>query len=332
MVDPEKKLDFLHQELLSLKQTLREGTKISDDARKAIMHDLTQLDKEYKNKRLIAWGTVLTIVIGSLSFFGFKSIQKTVAEEIAQSELHKKILNELKEDKIKVANELKNAQKLSTDLIAKEKELDIKFQKMLATLHTQEAKAHKLMKMLLNTEKGSLNLDTLIDTTFIEQAQKSPSFNFIRALGLSEKSLIKTIAINVNSFNPTVISMESFSEAVKSLQSRFDLEPDGEMGPCSSLMLGSLFLEEFPNEAENELSKSSFKLYPWLVNSFQACNKGDKNNIGRYLDYTDLPLHKQLNNFIQLASIDSEQLRQKLRTYKVSKEGYKAIEYIGYQP
>jgi len=332
MVDPEKKIDFLHQELLNLKQTLREGTKISDDARKAIMHDLTQLDKENRNKRLIAWGTVLTIVIGSLSFIGFKSIQKTVAEEIAQSELHKRILKELKLDKVKVANELKNAQELSKQLIEKEKQLDVKFQKMLAKLQTKEEKAHKLMKMLLNTEKGSLNLDTLIDKAFIEYAQQSPSFNFMRALGLSEKSLIKTVAINVSSFNPSVITMESFSEAVKSLQSRYDLEPDGEMGPCSSLMLGSLFLEEFPNEAENELINSSFKLYPWLVNSFQACNRKDKSNIGRYLDYTDLPLHKQLNNFIQLASINSEQLRQKLRTYKVSKEGYKAIEYIGYQP
>ncbi|QIR05280.1 hypothetical protein [Salinivibrio costicola] len=124
---------------------------------------------------------------------------------------------------------------------------------------------------------------------------------------------------------------KSLSESIKQIQQRYDLTIDGKLGPCTSLVIGGLLLERFEMETRTELEGSKYKSESWLVDSFQACSQYDKNQIQRYLDFPDLPLHSELNAFIFAAEINRNNLLKSSTNSQPNSNAYKALSKIGYE-
>lgn len=329
-MESEKKIEFLTIEVMNIKQSLKDGSKISDDSRKAIIHDISQIEKEHRNKRVLTFAAILTVIISLLSYIGFQSLKQAVSEEVTKSEIKEKILLELTKEKTELSADLALLKNNIIKIKSYEKSLEIKYAKLNQDLEYKERKIHRLISLLSKSEIDKLNFEQLIDSDFKLVLSSIDTFDFIKAIGISEYSVIKTLTIHVYDFEPSNITQESLKSAIINLQNRFSLTSDGELGPCTSLVIGSLFNSDFPLIANEELSKSKFTEQSWLTNSFQACSRKDKEHIARYLDYPDLPLHKELNKFIEAASIDREILISSMRNNKVDSKGYKALEYLGY--
>lgn len=329
-MDSEKKIDFLTVEVMNIKQSLRDGSKISDDSRKAIIHDIGQIEKEHRNKRLLAFATVLTVVVSLLSYVGFQSLKQAVSEEVTKSEIKDKILLELTKEKRALSADVESIKSYFERLKNYENSLETKYAKLHKDLDLRERKIHHLINVLSKSEIDKLDFDQLIDSDFKLVLSSIDTFDFIKSVGISEHSVIKVLTVHVYDFEPSNITKESLKNAISSLQNRFSLSNDGQLGPCTTLVIGALLNSDFPFVANKELNDSQFKDQPWLTNSFQACSRNDKVNIGRYMDYPDLPLHKELNNFVEAAKIDRKILMQSMRNFKVDNQGYKALQFLGY--
>ncbi|MFC0119999.1 hypothetical protein ACFFK7_18970 [Pseudoalteromonas xiamenensis] len=330
-MDSEKKIDFLTVEVMNIKQSLRDGSKISDDSRKAIIHDIAQIEKEHRNKRLLTFATVLTVVVSLLSYIGFQSLKQAVSEEVTKSDIKDKILLELTKEKKELTAELVSIKSHFEKVKSYENAIEAKYAKLQKDLDDRERKIHHLINLLSKSEIDKLDFEQLIDSDFKLVLPSIDTFNFIKSVGISEHSVLRVLTVHVYNFEPSHITKDSLKNAISSLQNRFSLSEDGELGPCTTLVIGALLNADFPFVANKELSTSQFKEQPWLTNSFQACSRKDKVNIGRYMDYPDLPLHKELNNFVVAAKLDREILMKSMRNFKVDNQGYKALEYLGYR-
>ncbi|MFY8282597.1 hypothetical protein AAEU31_03530 [Pseudoalteromonas sp. SSMSWG5] len=329
-MDSEKKIEFLTTEILNIKQSIKDGSKISDDSRKAIIHDITLIQNESRNKRFGVFTAIMAIVISFLSYIGYQSIKQAVSEEVTKSELKEKILLELTKERKELSLDIRSISSSLEEISNYEKSLQLKYEKLQQNLEIREKKVHHLINVLSKSEIDTLDFEQLIDRNFKYVLPSIKTFDFIKALGISEHSVIKVLTVYVYDFEPSNITRESLKNAIITLQNRFSLTNDGELGPCTSLVIGALLISDFPFVANEELSNSKFISQPWLTNSFQACSRKDKEYISRYLEYPDLPLHKQLNNFVDATKIDREILIKSLRNFHVDNQGYKALEYLGY--
>jgi hypothetical protein len=329
-MDSEKKIEFLTTEILNIKQSIKDGSKISDDSRKAIIHDITLIQNESRNKRFGVFTAIMAIVISFLSYIGYQSIKQAVSEEVTKSELKEKILLELTKERKELSLDIRAISNSLEEISNYEKSLQLKYEKLQKNLEIREKKVHHLINVLSKSEIDTLDFEQLIDRNFKYVLPSIKTFDFIKSLGISEHSVIKVLTVYVYDFEPSNITRESLKNAIITLQNRFSLTNDGELGPCTSLVIGALLISDFPFVVNEEISNSKFKSQPWLTNSFQACSRKDKEYISRYLEYPDLPLHKQLNNFVDAAKIDREILIKSLRNFHVDNQGYKALEYLGY--
>lgn len=105
-MDLESRLGNLTEEVCSIRRQLRDGTKISDDTRKAIIHDVFQMEREHRNKRLLTISTVFTVIVSAISFIGYTSLKQSVTEEITKSKVKESVVLELTQHKNELSYEV----------------------------------------------------------------------------------------------------------------------------------------------------------------------------------------------------------------------------------
>lgn len=216
-----------------------------------------------------------------------------------------------------------------SELKGLELKINSKYREVEESLDAAEKKNKRLLKLLLKKEIDYFNVSNLLDPEFKVISSSLNDFNFIRAFGIDETYLIILLSVYVDDFSPYKITRHSLQDAIKQVQKQFGLTVDGMLGPCTSLIFSSLMYADYPLQISESLKSSVFKEQSWLVASFQACSREDKVNLNRYLDYPDLPLHKELNNFLQATMIERDIIMNHLNTYKVDANGYRALESLG---
>lgn len=323
------KFEHLSEEILNIKRQLREGAKISDDTRKAIIHDVFQMEREHRNKRLLAVSAVFTLVVSAISFIGYSSLKQSVTEEITKSKIKESVILELTQQRNEFSDEINKLKVTIDEFRSLESKIVSKYGEIEKGLAVREEKNHRLLKLFLKKEIDQFNVVGLLDPDFKVISSSLEEFNFIRAFGIDEIYVIILLSVYVDDFSPSKITKLSLQTAVKQLQNQFGLTVDGLLGPCTSLIFSSLMYADYPLQISEGLENSVFKERSWLAASFQACSREDKVNLSRYLDYPDLPLHKELNNFLQAANIDRSTITSNLNTYKVDSNGYRALESLG---
>ena len=326
----EQKIEFLTSEVTKLKESLKNGSNISEDTRKAIIHDVSNLEKESRNRRWLLTISVLAVFISLVSYIGFISIKQTISDSFMKSDLKDDLMVFIREERTL----LKNDVKLINNMLKVANENNIRLTKeyddLSKELNQKKEDLHNLARIITKATAKYIDFSELIDKNTAAKLENSSSFNFIKSLGVSEFSVMKVLSIFVVSFEPTNLTFDNLSESIKKIQLRYELTPDGELGPCTALVIGSLYKAAFPLEADTNMKDSIFLNHSWLANAFQACSFNDRTNIERYLAYPDLPLHKELNDFVGALKLDRNILNNSLKSKKVDRVGYKALDYIGY--
>ena len=181
---------------------------------------------------------------------------------------------------------------------------------------------------VLRLASDNKNFDKLYDDNFKLTLPKLKMFSLIKHFGVSEYDLIRFFTFNYREFDTTKITESSLRGVIKNVQGRYEILEDGDLGPCTSFVLAALVSENFNLKKDNIV----FSDLPWLVNIFQSCSMGDKATLLRHLDYSDLPLHNSLHNYLETSNISKSKLRFALRSTKVNSIGFKALAYLDYEP
>lgn len=324
----ETKIKFLQDEISSMKSY---GICISDDSRKAIIHDVYERSRETRWKAIgLAIGGI-TLVISLIAYIGFESVEKRTAEYIASSELKQEIIKELAIEREKSGELLTKANLALDSLQSKEAMLTLKINKLLEEISIKEDSLVRVTNLIAKLGISNKDVKSAIDPEDLYLLNVAKIFNFLNSFGLSELSAIKLIASETENFNFHKITAESLQINIQEIQQRYDLTSDGQLGPCTSLVIGALLLENYEMETRKELEESMYKNNAWLANSFQACSSHDKNQIQRYLDFPDLPLHTELNSFISAMQLDRKELLSNLSNSMPNASAYKALDAIDYE-
>ncbi|PML77189.1 hypothetical protein [Enterovibrio norvegicus] len=327
-MDIERKIEFLRDELQSLK---KEGTKISEDTRKALIHDISERSRESRFKSLGLAVTFMTVIVSLIAYIGFESVKESAAESIVNSELKVFVLNELSKERKTSNLALNDAKNVIKELQVKEHALTERINKLIGKIEKKEKSLVRVTNVIAKLGINNKDIASIIDPSLLYTLNNYNIFNFTKSFGLSEISVIKLLASETEDFNFHEITKQSINASIQQIQLRYDLVIDGQLGPCTSLVIGGLLLERFEMETRNELEGSKYKSDSWLADSFQACSQNDKNQIQRYLDFPDLPLHSELNSFILAAEINRSELMKSLTNTLPNSSSYKALSEIGYE-
>jgi hypothetical protein len=327
-MDIERKLLSLEDELTSLK---KEGSKISDDTRKALIFDITEKSKNSRYKALTIGVGIMAVILSLVATIGFQAVQNETAEYIAGSELKKQVLSELSREKLESEKNLVEAKLIVEQLRAEENKLKERIVKLLSKVDEKQKSLERVSNVIAKLGVANRDIAEIIEPEMLNAINDSNIFIFFNSFGISNVSVIKLLATETEGFNFHNITQDSIRENVKQIQERYELSVDGNLGPCTSLVIGSLLLDNYEVETRKELELSSFSSQKWLANSYQTCSQRDKSQIQRYVDYPDLPMHIQLNNFITATGIPRKDFLNNLTKNMPEPIAYKALSYIGYE-
>lgn len=328
MEELEQKIRSLELEIGKLK---KEGANLSEDSRKAIIHDTLEKVQDGRYKNLGLTMSLIAIILSSIAFFGYESIKSSTSEQLVRSEMKKQVLSDLTLEKKKFIESLSEAKLLLKTLDSEKKHLESQFNYFQSALEEKVESIEKASNLLAKLNLRNRDLKEAIPSELIDVIHDSEIFVFPEAFGLSITSVIKILATETEEFNFYNITQEEIESNIKQLQERYELTIDGNMGPCTSLVIGSLLMAHFEAETRDEVVMSSFHSKDWLVSSFQTCSAHDREQIQRYMDYPDLPLHVQLNNFIKTIGINRSHLLKALTNNNPMAQAYKALDFIGYE-
>ncbi|PSV50050.1 hypothetical protein [Photobacterium indicum] len=327
-MDFERKLSSLEEELASLK---KEGTKISDDTRKALIFDIVEKSKNSRYKALTIGVGIMAVILSLVATIGFQSVQNKTAEYIVGSELKKQVLSELSREKLESEKNLIEARLIVEQLRTEENKLENRIEKLLSKVDAKQKSLERVSNVIAKLGVANRDIATIIEPEMLNAINDSNIFIFFNSFGISNVSVIKLLATETEGFNFHNITKNSIRDNVKQIQERYELSVDGNLGPCTSLVIGSLLLDNYEVETRKELEMSSFNSEKWLTNSYQTCSQRDKSQIQRYVDYPDLPMHIQLNNFITATGIPRKDFLKNLTKNMPEPIAYKALSYIGYE-
>jgi hypothetical protein len=327
-MDMENRIKNFENEVAIIK---REGARISDDTRKAIIHDISEKSKNSRYKALTIGVAFITVIVYLITYIGFTSVKSSFGEYIVKSEVKKQIISEISKEREESTQILNDAKLLVSQLKLEKNNLNQQIAELLAKVNIEQQRLVKVSNLIAKLNVANKDIESIIDPALLKVIQQSNLFIFIKSFGISDLSVIKFLASETEGFNFNDITKETISDNVRQIQERYRLTVDGNLGPCSSLVVGSLILENHELETRNELGNSSYSSDKWLTNSFQTCSKKDKTQLQRYLDFSDLPLHSQLNTFITSTGMQRSILISNLTKNMPTPNAYKALDYIGYQ-
>ena len=324
----ERKIEYLEDEILHLK---REGTKISDDTRKAIILDVKEKVQEGKHKSLTLSIGVTAAILSLLGYIGFESVKNEAAQYVVNSEIKQQLLKELSAQKEETDKTLADAKLLLAQIAQEKVNLKNDLSQLMLTIDDKQKSLERVSNVIAKLGVTNKDISSIVSDDFIQVIRDAGVFTFLSSFGVSELSALKLLATETENFNFHKIDKNTIGNSVKQIQERYGLPVDGNMGPCTSLVIGSLLLSNYEVETRKELESSSYESSSWLVKSFQTCAASDKSHLLRLIEYPELPLHVQLNQFITASKIRRDDLLDSLHTSSPLPSAYRALDSIGYE-
>ncbi|ENM3732434.1 hypothetical protein WKN17_003732, partial [Vibrio cholerae] len=301
----------------------REGARISDDARKALILDIKEQVQEGRYKSMTLTVAIAVAILSLLGYIGFESVKHEAAEYVVKSELKEQINSDLQVHMLE-------SQKILQEIKREKKELQFTLSSLMKEIEQKRETLVMMTNLISKYGVTNKDVDSVVPQEMISVIERSGRFAFLKSFGISNQSVLKLLATETEGFDFVHISQESISQSVKQIQARYSLSVDGNLGPCTSLIVGALLLQHYEIETRDELKASSFGSKEWLTKSFQTCNAHDKESLQRVLEYPELPMHSQLNRFVSASKIDHKQLLDSLHVSTPLPPAYKALEQIGY--
>ncbi|PKF76722.1 hypothetical protein CW749_25960 [Vibrio sp. vnigr-6D03] len=323
----ERKIERLEEDVSLLR---KEGTKVSEDTRKALILDIKEKTQDGSYKSLSLFVGLAVAILSLVGYIGFESVKSEAAEYVVKSELKKQISNEFETNKDESEKILASARKVLEDIKEEKRTLEAKLASLVKAIDEKESNLQKISNVIAKYGVMNKDISLIVPEQIINVIDNSGLFSFLKSFGITEYSVLKLLATETEDFNFHKIDRNSIEHSVTQIQERYSLSVDGQLGPCSSLVTGALLLEIYEMETRKELQRSSYGTTDWLIKSFQTCTNEDKDYIARALEYPELPLHGQLNRFISAARIPRKDLLESLRVSSPLPEAYKALDWIGY--
>ena len=324
----EKKVEYLEEEISFLR---REGTKVSEDTRKALILDVKEKAQEGSYKSLTLSVGLSVAILSLVGYIGFESVKSEAAEYVVTSELKKQVVsnfNNYKDESEKILNSAKEV----LDEIKKEKrELQTQLVSLSKEIEEKEKSLIKIANVIAKYGVTNKDVSLIVPASMIGVIENSGIFSFLKSFGITEISVLKLLATESEEFKFHDIDRDSIERSVMQIQDRYSLTTDGRLGPCSSIVVGALLLENYEIETRAELKNSSYEATDWLIKSFQACSAQDKELLSRTLEYPELPLHSRVNHFITAAHLNRVELLESLHVSSPLPAAYKALDIIGYE-
>ncbi|QIR05279.1 hypothetical protein [Salinivibrio costicola] len=193
-----KKFEFLRDELLTLKN---EGTKVSEDTRKALIHDISEKSREGRLKSLGLAVTVMAVIVSLVAYIGFESVKKATAEYIIDSELKSSIVKDLSKERKTSELALNNAQAIIDNLHAKENELTERINQLMDEVEAKEQSLVRVTNVIAKLSISNKDVSSVIEPNLLHVLNNYSLFNFTSSFGLSEVSVIKLLASETEDFN-----------------------------------------------------------------------------------------------------------------------------------
>ncbi len=323
----ERKLERLEEDISLLR---KEGTKVSEDTRKALILDIKEKAQEGSYKSLSLFVGLAVAILSLVGYIGFESVKSEAAEYVVKSELKKQISDDFTNDKRESEKILASARKVLEDIQEEKRTLEVQLASLARAIEEKESNLQKISNVIAKYGVTNKDVSLIVPEQMIDVIDNSGLFSFLKSFGFTEYSVLKLLATETEDFNFHKIERDSIERSVTQIQERYSLSVDGQLGPCSSLVTGALLLEIYEIETRKELQRSSYDTTDWLIKSFQTCSSQDKDLLARTLEYPELPLHSQLNRFISAAHIPRKELLDSLRVSSPLPEAYKALDWIGY--
>ena len=323
----ERKIERLEEDVSLLR---KEGTKVSEDTRKALILDIKEKTQEGSYKSLSLFVGLAVAILSLVGYIGFESVKSEAAEYVVKSELKKQISDDFTSSKAESEKILVSARKVLEEIQEEKRTLEIQLASLAKAVEEKELNLQKISNVIAKYGVTNKDVSLRVPENMINVIDNSGLFSFLKSFGITEYSVLKILATETEEFNFHKIDRDSIKRSVAQIQERYSLSVDGQLGPCSSLVTGALLLEIYEIETRKELQRSSYDTTDWLIKSFQTCSREDKDFLARTLEYPELPLHSQLNRFISVAHIPRKELLESLRVSSPFPEAYKALDWIGY--
>ncbi|EJB8504588.1 hypothetical protein MW364_002766 [Vibrio parahaemolyticus] len=324
----ERKIERLEEDISLLR---KEGTKVSEDTRKALILDIQEKAQEGSYKSQTVFVGLAVAILSLVGYIGFESVKSEAAEYVIKSELKKQVDDDFKVYKDESEKLLSNAQQVLEDIREEKRTLEVQLASLAKAIEEKEASLQRISNVIAKYGVTNKDVSLIVPDAMVNVIESSGMFSFLKSFGVSEYSVLKILATESEEFNFHKIDRESIESSVMQIQERYSLVSDGQLGPCSSLVIGSLLLQNYEIETREELEQSSYETTDWLIKSFQTCSAKDKAILARTLEYPELPMHSQLNRFVTAAHIKRDDLMESLRVSSPLPEAYKALDWIGYE-
>jgi len=292
-------------------------TGISDDIRKSILFDVIKITRDESNKRLIVILTVLIIFITVLTYYGYETLTKQLAQEVYNKEFNPDLIAKIDKTENELNNILEKALKVEKQLIERETELEEK-------INLKRQELINLTQMITSFEISNASIENVINHDNLTQISDYDGFQFIYPLGLSDTTIFKTLII-YGDLSPIDVNKETIRQSVSMIQNRVELVSDGKLGPCTSLLLAAVSLRHFPKDTEKELRSSLYAESYWYLNVFKACYERDKEILRYALEYNDNPLHYELIRVVELIGTHKKHIINMLDSKAADKNAYDVL-------
>lgn len=181
--------------------------------------------------------------------------------------------------------------------------------------------------MIASFEIKNNSIENVINENMLLALKNYDGFVYVDALGLSDITLLKTLVV-YGELDLVDINDLSISSAVSNIQKKFELKPDGAVGPCTSLLFASIALRYFPSDTQEELKSSLYRENSWYINVMQACHALDKRALRDALDYNDNPLYYDIGKVAELIGIHRTFLSNMLASETVDSTAYHVLDIL----
>ena len=293
---------------------------ISDDLRKSISYDIIKTIKSESNHKLTLILTILAILISILSYIGYDHLTKFVVKEVYNAEFNPTLLASINEAEKKLELIVQRGIKLDKKILEDEKH----FNKLLST---KKAELLNLTNMIASFEIKNSSIESVINENSLEQIKAFNGFQFIRPLGLSTTTIFKTLVV-FGELTPVNTQKQNISTSLYRVQSKFELIPDGKLGPCTSFLLAAVALRYFPTDTKSELKSSMYSKNHWFLNVLKACHQTDKDKLISALNHQENPLHFEMIELVETLGSHKNHISGLLSVKQVDNTAYQVLDIL----
>ncbi len=193
---------------------------------------ISQESKEYLNecsrRYFSSLSAVLFVFCSAASFFGYNLIRDSLINSSYTSQIKDDIL-------IQLQGEMEN---LKTN-IKKSDEMNKKYTVLLDDFNKKSEELKKLHNLV---EKLSVNYDVLKDVVpskVIDDINTDQSYKIMKAFGITPFNFLQVL-LSESDLNLHSLNKGQYDSSIRFIQQKYELSIDGQVGPCTALVLSSL--------------------------------------------------------------------------------------------